>query len=224
METIRTKKAIQVLFRRCGFELRRYRRHIPHEERSITLGQLASLDFGEITMEEARFLGDLVRRAPMEGPIIEIGTLFGWSTRIITMAKPVEQPLITVDNCIWNPWGLSPEEHRWLTEKLLADAVKQFHVTQRVMDKDRFFNQYDGLVPSLVFMDADHSYEGTRRDLEFARRVKTSVICGHDYDKTKWPGVVKAVDEFGGPKELVGSLWVLEKECGVPRGDIQANT
>jgi hypothetical protein len=46
-----------------------------------------------------------------------------------------------------------------------------------------------------VFIDADHSYEGVRRDLAaWWPKVKpTGVLAGHDYDEK---GVRKAVDEF----------------------------
>jgi|GEM_PF-1851500 len=204
-----TKKLIQRLFRCAGYEVRKFRDKVPPAERQITLGQLASLEFGEITIEEARFLGDLVRCVSSDGPIIEIGTLFGWSTRIMALAKPVEKELITVDMFVWNPWDLSSEEHQWLTGKILADAASKLHVRQVVMDKNKFYEEYKGPAPALMFLDAGHDYEETRRDLEFAKRVHARVICGHDYNKTDWPGVVQAVDEFGGPKECVGSLWVL---------------
>jgi len=197
------------MFRAAGYEVRKFRATVPPAERQITLGQLASLSFGEITLEEARFLGELVRRAPSDGPMIEVGTLFGWSTRIIALAKPAAQELITVDIFGWNPWDLTSEEHQWLTGRLLADASKKLNVRQVVADKNQYYADYTGPAPALIFLDAGHDYEETRRDLEFAKRVNARVICGHDYNKTDWPGVVQAVDEFGGPKECVGSLWVL---------------
>jgi len=36
---------------------------------------------GQINIEEAKFLQRLVRQAPTDRPIIEIGTLFGTSTK-----------------------------------------------------------------------------------------------------------------------------------------------
>jgi len=203
------KKSIQNLVRRSGYEIRKYNVNVQPEERTITLGQLASLDFGEITIEEARFLGDLVRGASPDGPIIEIGTLFGWSTKVLAMAKSVGQPLITVDKYIWNPWGLTPEEHQWLANRLLSDASCKLNVEQVVMDKNEYYATYSGERPAFVFMDAVHDYEETRSDIQFAKRVDAGIICGHDYDVTDFPGVVKAVDEFGGPAKRVGSLWVL---------------
>src|SRR5688572_9170076 len=65
----------------------------------------------EISVSEARFLGELVRRAARGQPIIEIGTLFGSSTRLLILFKPVETPLITVDSFRWNPHGLTRAQH-----------------------------------------------------------------------------------------------------------------
>jgi hypothetical protein len=54
----------------------------------------------------------------------------------------------------------------------------------------------------LVYIDADHSYEGVKADIEFWRG-KTKVIAGHDYGMAHTKGVVKAVNEaFGKPDKI----------------------
>jgi len=54
----------------------------------------------------------------------------------------------------------------------------------------------DGFL-DMVYIDADHSYEGVCVDLELCRcKVRVGgFICGHDYCGL-FPGVVRAVDEF----------------------------
>lgn len=49
-----------------------------------------------------------------------------------------------------------------------------------------------------IFIDADHTYEGCKRDIEaWTPKVRTGgMICGHDYNP-KWPGVIRAVNESG---------------------------
>lgn len=51
-----------------------------------------------------------------------------------------------------------------------------------------------------VFIDADHSYEGCKADIEtWSKKVKPGgLICGHDYENTDFPkfGVKRAVDEL----------------------------
>lgn len=57
----------------------------------------------------------------------------------------------------------------------------------------------DGFL-DFVFIDADHSYEGCRADIEaWAQKLKSGgLLCGHDYNNHDWPGfgVNRAVDEF----------------------------
>jgi hypothetical protein len=60
----------------------------------------------------------------------------------------------------------------------------------------------------LVFIDADHSYEGVRKDIEaWSPKVrKGGVIAGHDYGHPDFPDVKVAVDEFCEPE--TGAEWV----------------
>jgi hypothetical protein len=48
----------------------------------------------------------------------------------------------------------------------------------------------------------------TKVDIEWARGVGAAIICGHDYCE-RFPGVIRAVDEFGRLAQLRGSLWSL---------------
>lgn len=164
---------------------------------------------GQLSIGEARFLGELVAGSDPTRPIIEIGTLFGFSTIVLSLFKKQEQRLITVDNFSWNPLGISPEMHFRATSNRLSHLVASHNVTMRRMDKEQFFSTYDGPPPGLFFCDADHSYQATSRDIAWAKSVGASIICGDDYDPIKHPGVTKAVDEHGGPRRLVEGLFLL---------------
>jgi hypothetical protein len=142
------------------------------------------------------------------GPIVEIGTLLGITATQMALAKAPEQKIITVDLYCWNPWGLTPEVHENLTSQMLCYLVQTGHVEQVCMDKDEFYQSYAGPAPALVFLDAMHDYENTKRDIEWARSAGAKIICGHDYSHLH-PGVIQIVDELGGPRELAGSVWVL---------------
>ncbi len=163
---------------------------------------------GELAIEEARLLSELVRSSDPTRPIIEIGTLFGYSTLVLTLAKEQEQRIISVDNYSWNPLGLSPEAHYRTTANRLRDAIATENVTLLRVSAADFYRTYDGPPPSLFFCDADHSYEPTKTDLMWARSVNATVICGDDYEP-QFDGVIRAVDELGGPRQLVGGLFVL---------------
>lgn len=55
-----------------------------------------------------------------------------------------------------------------------------------------------------VYVDADHSYGAVASDLNNSLKAmaKGGYICGHDYSTQKFPGVVKAVDEFCAKRNL----------------------
>jgi predicted O-methyltransferase YrrM len=163
---------------------------------------------GQVSLTEARFLGDIVRSLSESGPIVEIGTLFGWSTKVIVLHKESNRDLITVDGFYWNPLGLSPQDHFRVTAGILEEAIRAHNVQLIRADKTTFYSSYSGPPPALVFLDADHSYEETVADIAWARRADAKLICLHDY-RTDFPGVVRAVDEAGGPKDQVESLVVL---------------
>jgi predicted O-methyltransferase YrrM len=169
--------------------------------------------WGEVSTAEARFLGELVRQAPSGRPIIEIGTLFGTSTKVLTLFKENDTPLITVDAFVWNPLGISPEQHYRMTRAFLEEETAQHRVELVRMDKDAFYAQYDGPPPGLVFLDADHRYEPTKADITWAQSVGAAIISGHDYS-ADWPGVQRAVEVCGGARTVVGSVFVMNPSGG----------
>jgi hypothetical protein len=142
------------------------------------------------------------------GPIIEIGTLLGTTTTRMALWKSARQQIITVDNYGRNPWRLPPELHHALAAEVLFGLVETGHVEQVRMDKNEFYQAYDGPAPALVFLDAVHTYQETKFDIEWARGVGASIICGRDYCE-RFPGVIQAVDECGHVAQLRGSLWSL---------------
>lgn len=61
---------------------------------------------------------------------------------------------------------------------------------------DELINVKDGL--DFIYIDADHSYEWVKKDLNNAlvKINKNGIIAGHDYEKYKFPGCYAAVNEF----------------------------
>jgi hypothetical protein len=164
---------------------------------------------GQISLEEAVFLGELTREARGDGPIVEIGALFGSSTKVILLNKAREQPVLAVDLFSWNPAHLTPKQHYTVTTlglRAFAGESSGLRIIQ--VDKNEFYRTYTGPTPALVFLDAVHSYEETRRDIQWAKASGAPIICGHDYS-SDWPGVMKAVGEAGGVSKICGTLWRL---------------
>jgi predicted O-methyltransferase YrrM len=171
--------------------------------------QAEGMFYGGVREDELPLLEALVHEAADHpGPIIEIGTLLGLTTVILAALKRPDQRLITVDSYVWNPWSLSPEEHRRFTERVLYYLRSSGSLDIVAQDKADYYREYGGPPPSLVFLDADHHLEPTREDIRWAQRVGARAIAGHDYGR-EFPGVCQAVDEVGGPARLLGTLWCL---------------
>lgn len=163
---------------------------------------------GCVQPEELPYLRELVQNAnAIPGPIIEVGTLYGFTTQHMAAAKDPEKRLITIDNFSWNAVGMDQEAHRQFCRRSL------FYLTQRCQTEifdgtsASFYESYDGSTPSMVFIDAFHSYEEVIKDIRWAVSKNVPIVSGHDYGMS-WPGVKKAVDEcFGSQVRVVGSLW-----------------
>ena len=70
-----------------------------------------------------------------------------------------------------------------------------------------------------VYLDADHRYEGIKKDLKmWEPKIKTGgIIAGHDYNSKQWPGVTKAVNEWAKKnsytiKSGLGMFWYTTKK------------
>ena len=165
---------------------------------------------GIVRDSELAFLKELVEESnALPGPIIEIGTLFGHSARKMARWKSPEKKLITVDDYSWNPYSLDSDSHFKLTRHILSPLIKNSNVIQINMHKNEFYKTYSGETPAMVFLDAIHTYEETKADIDWAIRIGARMICGHDYSKD--PTVRVAVDESGGLAKLHGSVWRLRK-------------
>ena len=167
---------------------------------------------GTVSEEEYTLLRELVREAGQyAGPIIEIGTLLGGTTSRLALWSRPRQKVITVDNFCWNPWGFTTEQHKSLASQVLYYLTQTGRVELVYQDKSKFYRTYDGGPPALVFLDADHEYDTTKMDIQWALSAGARIISGHDYC-APWPDVVRAVEEYGGTERLCGSLWVLKQK------------
>jgi predicted O-methyltransferase YrrM len=63
-----------------------------------------------------------------------------------------------------------------------------------------------------VFIDADHSYEAVKLDIQnwMPKVRKGGILAGHDYTYS-WPGVVRAVDELLPDAKRLDYCWL--KQC-----------
>jgi hypothetical protein len=167
--------------------------------------------WGSVTSEDERGLAEAVKRAAAyPGPIVEVGALFGWTTQLLASLKEPEKELIAIDNFCWNPFSLSPADQQAIAERTLRYPIDHCRTRIVVGSTQDFYRTYSGPPPSMVFIDADHSYKAVCDDIAWARSLGVPVITGHDYNRDHM-AVKKAVDDcFPHGVETTGSVWMAD--------------
>ncbi len=143
----------------------------------------------------------VVRFKDLPGPIVEIGTLLGYSAQALcegVLQSGVRKTIYTVDNYGWNPMGVQPYRHRMLTKLNLVLAKRLTDLVIVDSTAEDFYKSFKEL-PSFVFIDADHTYASVKKDLQFFKDIGSPVISGHDYN---FPDVHRAVHEVLGEEGL----------------------
>ena len=101
---------------------------------------------------------------------------------------------------------------RWVRRHGFADHVVVLHDRSTAAARSFADASLD-----FVFLDADHGYEAVCQDLEawYGKLKPGRLIAGDDWDTGKWPGVVRAVEEFAAARglrvQVEDNLWSLEK-------------
>lgn len=202
------------LFHKVGllWKYRRQAREALSTELEILSGGHGADALGGMTDEEEKGICAILKRVETENGfppiIIEMGTLFGLTTQLMAEKAPVGASLITVDNFCWNPFGLPSDMHRKFTKRILRPYLESGRVRLEDKDSVAFRDGYCGKRPSMVFFDADHSYEAVRDEIAWAKKLGVPMICGHDYRNPSGFGVTRAVDEaFPEGVETAGMVW-----------------
>jgi hypothetical protein len=161
---------------------------------------------------DARAL-ECAKRIPQGGTFLEIGVWRGANTARILKMRPDVQAVCC------DPWALASGSYATSGSSDAKLKTKEewdfiFARAQRNLSpyKGRFSlvrmgsrefaayavkETYD-----VIFIDADHSYEGCGTDIALWRGRAKHWIGGHDYAKESFPGVKRAVDEAF-PKDLI---------------------
>ncbi len=145
----------------------------------------------------------LLASIPQHGIIAEVGVFAGdFAAEILAVCQPKELHLI---DC-WSAPVTCSDPQGQNTRKVTDMAALYQEVAARFQSDPRVVLHWGDSVETLdqfapgyfdfIYVDGDHSYEGCWRDLVAAARATRSVMGGHDYQRRKFPGVVRAVDEF----------------------------
>ena len=137
-----------------------------------------------MSLEELEFLNDSAKEMKL---VVELGSYLGRST--VALAESADN-VIAIDHWNWTSGGglvMDGTEYQQFLENIKDfDNIIVFRDTTLNMSKK--IKKAD-----MVFIDADHSYEAVKADIEAWLPKATKLICGHDYDFNE---VKKAVDEL----------------------------
>ena len=141
----------------------------------------------------------LLSALPKGGVAAEIGVFEGeFSRRILKFAQPEKLHLIDVWGSERYPGSLM-DVVQGKFETKLADGSMEINRGYSTDELAKFTDHYF----DWVYVDTDHSYETTAKELELCRHKvkKGGIIAGHDYVQGDWKlryryGVVEAVNEF----------------------------
>lgn len=162
--------------------------------------------------------GEILSRIPKGGTVVELGV---WDGRLsVEILKRSDATLYMVDT--WAPVAKRPESYietgdvraRSTDDEMeqamgRAHAIASVYPGRAIISRTDTANEAsaheDGSV-DLVFVDADHSEEGCRRDIEaWLPKVKPGGwIGGHDYNHPVTPGVAIAVELVFGKPPMLG--------------------
>ncbi len=141
---------------------------------------------------------------PAESVVAELGVYRGdFASKILDICRPKQ--LYLVDP--WQPDFQNPEQmvnaNEEFTRNKFSNEIEKGVVHIVKEESAVALEGFDNEFFDWVYIDSDHSYEYTKKELELcSKKVKRDgLICGHDYTKGTWYawvrfGVVEAVNEF----------------------------
>lgn len=147
---------------------------------------------GGVLQDEGFVLATLAHLA--DGPVLEIGTCRGLSTRFLAQATPHQ--VVTFDP--------GPQ----------TQFNDDTNVHQEIRCGSEVVNLYKPGHFKLAFIDGDHSEDAVLGDLVRCAALEIPTIVCHDASGEFWPGVPVALKRFTGPYD-----WLyLPSGCGLAIG------
>lgn len=168
---------------------------------------------GEIIPEEGLLLAELAAQVPSDYTIIEIGAYKGKSTCYLAAGAQAGGGAIVYSIDLWEraPWPqyADPAVHRAWEDNIgcLGLVGKAIAICASSQEAAQLVDANVGL----LWVDADHTYEGVRRDVELwsPKLALDGVMVFHDAATEHW-GVARAIRE----KLLVEGRYTCEVQFG----------
>ncbi len=157
----------------------------------------------------------MIDKCEPNGTIVELGAWKGRSSAFLVVEAKNKSPNIKIN--IVDTW-LGSKEH---TDEMKDNLYQKFKSNMARLDglyKEHRMTTNEA-VPLFedasldgVFIDADHSYEAVKLDIQnwMPKVRKGGILAGHDYTSA-WPGVIRAVDEILPEAQKIDYCWL--KQC-----------
>lgn len=169
-------------------------------------------DFGEQWFTYPCVYRLMVSKCRPNGTLVELGAWKGRSSAFLVVEAKNKSP--DIDIHIVDTWLGSGEHTAGMTdglhEKFIANmAPLNGHYQAHRMTTDKAVSLFEDGSLDGVFIDADHTYEAVKKDIEnWTPKVRSGgILAGHDYIHT-WPGVVQAVNESVSGFITMEQCWV----------------
>jgi len=141
--------------------------------------------------------------------VVEIGSWKGRSTH--ALLSGCKGTVYAVDHFKWVKGEQICSYEKALQENIFQEFLKNVGHFENLkvykMDSLQVARKFKDKSVDMVFIDADHSYEAVKADIEAWLPKVKKLICGHDYEPKNWPGVKQAVDEKFGKVNTVYNIW-----------------
>lgn len=152
--------------------------------------------------------------------IVEIGSWKGRSTKAILSGT--KGTVYAVDHFLGSKG--EEEQHKEAKEdvvynQFLENTKGYDNLKVLRMSSEEAVKQFEDKSIDMLFIDAEHTYEGVKEDIKLWLPKVKKIVCGHDYCDV-WEGVKKAVDESIDNFETEDSIWFKSLD-GIRRGPIK---
>ncbi len=133
-------------------------------------------------------------RSTLGMTLIEVGTYKGDSAVIFADHFKRVTCIDAWEDALFNVPGTTAKD----AERVLDERVRVLANVGKIKGRSLDVALDASLVADVVYVDASHDYASVRDDLRAWKSHAQSYICGHDYWPSRFPGVVKAVNEVLG--------------------------
>lgn len=155
----------------------------------------------------------LINYMPKVNTMVEVGSYAGHSADMFASSGKIKT-LWCIDP--WRPGydnndGASYSDFNEVEAAFDSVARKHSRVIKKFKGTlDDFICTHREVHPDMIYIDACHTYDGCKIDLQNALKLNPRIISGHDYSDT-WAGVKQAVNEVVGTPHItfLDTSWLI---------------